>query len=181
MGLICYLVFFSFIKHSLSFYINSLFPVFFYFLFFVERKQTKANRHECKAIRIQTGVNFINLFHAHFLYESGFCCQNVTREKHFRTKNVLVKGWWNWQLVSISSTFYARFFHSKIHSKPNSKQRKNFCTKNEHVKCWWKWQLNVKPREGKMLEFLRCLKKSKKTFVCWNWKSKAKFFFVPGM
>ncbi len=34
-------------------------------------------------------VNFINVFFcARFLYESAFCCQNVTREKHFHTKNV---------------------------------------------------------------------------------------------
>jgi len=32
-----------------------------------------------------------------------FFCQNVTREKHFRTKNTCIKRWWNWRLVGANS------------------------------------------------------------------------------
>ncbi len=44
-------------------------------------------------------------FHQHFtlsffLFESAFFRQNVTREKHFRTKSARKICWWNWDLDS---------------------------------------------------------------------------------
>jgi len=42
------------------------------------------------------GVNFINILLARFSNQKCFFCQNVTREKHFCTKNARVKSWWNW-------------------------------------------------------------------------------------
>jgi len=49
-------------------------------------------------------AKFINIFCTRFLYESAFCRQNVTREKHFRTKKARKNCWWNWHL-ELSSCF----------------------------------------------------------------------------
>ncbi len=35
-------------------------------------------------------------------------------EKHFRTKKLLIKCWWNWHLWSISSTLYCHIFCTKV-------------------------------------------------------------------
>jgi len=45
----------------------------------------------------QQGVNFINILRARFSYINAFFAKNVTRQKHFFTKNLRIKCWWNWQ------------------------------------------------------------------------------------
>jgi len=48
-------------------------------------------------------VNFINVLHACFLYESlfgSFFLVTFEQKKHFHMKNARIKRWWNWHLIS---------------------------------------------------------------------------------
>jgi len=44
-------------------------------------------------VNLTPGVNFINVLRARFSYKRSSFCQNVTREKHSRPKNTLIKCW----------------------------------------------------------------------------------------
>jgi len=57
------------------------------------------------SIQVIPGVNFTNIFCMRFFHESAFYCQNVTREKRFRTKNAHKKCLWNWHLMYIIFVF----------------------------------------------------------------------------
>ncbi len=56
-------------------------------------------------------------FHQHFTCTffiwKCFFCLNVTREKHFSTKNVQVKCWWNWHQELTKVKLY--WFQVEIH------------------------------------------------------------------
>jgi len=87
-------------------------------------------------------------FYERFLYESAFCRQNVTREKHFCTKNTCEKCWWNWHLGSILPSCLSTFLSVQI-----PKEQKDshvigiffhFCdlgTQKLFVKHCWNWHL----------------------------------------
>jgi hypothetical protein len=92
-------------------------------------------------------------FHLHF--RSSFCAYILSQknykakllvkksqEKHFVQKAVQKNCWWNWHLLSISSTFYPRLFRTKVFSLLRVWLWMNFCTKKARVKCWWNWHLN---------------------------------------
>jgi len=54
-------------------------------------------------------VNFINIFCVRFLYESAFVAKTKLEKssaKHFCTKNVRVKCWWNWHLLAPFNVIY---------------------------------------------------------------------------
>jgi len=83
---------------------------------------------------------FYAQFFCRYPFTKKLRSQNVTEKsfkKHFCTKNVRVKCWWNWRLVSISSTFYTQIFCTKVCSKPNSKQRKDA----QKTFIWKNWPL----------------------------------------
>jgi len=52
------------------------------------------------------GVNFINILHAHFSYESllsSFSLPRIWLQTNFHTKNARVKSWWNWPQHTLCS------------------------------------------------------------------------------
>jgi len=68
----------------------------------------------------KSGVNFINILRANFLYERCFLELHVCRKScrnDIHTKNLYVKCWWNWLKVSISLTFPNSFFIQKCFSR----------------------------------------------------------------
>jgi len=77
-------------------------------IFFSQYHCPIKNRHSLVTLFSVSWSQFHQRFFVRkcFLYESAFCRQDVTREKHFHTKNARKKWWWNWLQVSISSTFY---------------------------------------------------------------------------
>jgi hypothetical protein len=63
------------------------------------------------------GLNFTNILQVRFLFDNAsrrFSLVTFCRKKHFRTKNALIKCWWNWRLGSISSTFYVQLLRTLI-------------------------------------------------------------------
>jgi hypothetical protein len=103
----------------------------------------------------------------------------------FVRKNLRVLQWWNWQLVSISSTFYTRNFNTKVLFFAKNVTREmhfcflvpKFCTKNARVKRWWNWRLvnsalaanELEPSLTKSeLNFLVNLSKLTIRYVCLN-------------
>ncbi len=85
----------------------------------IEDASPSQEKSNCRTI---SGVNFINIKRARFSYEFWRQSQNVTRKKDVRTKNSYVKLWWNWRLVSISSTFGVQIFSTNVFFYVNVKK-----------------------------------------------------------
>jgi len=80
---------------------------------------------------------FRSQFHQHFtcmfFIRKCFFCQNVTREKHFGTKNAGVKRWWNWH----QQIHLRRKKSQKRHDLFSTRDRGPCCRKHGgHSKCF---------------------------------------------
>jgi len=65
----------------------------------------------------------------------------------FCTKNALIKCWWNWDQLSISSTFYTRVFCTKFWRQKESKLKYSFVIFGANKKCARKMLVKLRPAE----------------------------------
>ncbi len=97
-----------------------------------------------------------NVFSAAFLrtYVRTYI-EKSCRIDDIRRKNSYVKCWWNWWLVSISSTFYGRVFCKKFWCQKlqscvlDLKLEKKLPKRLSYEKRWWNWPLGFLPKSHK--------------------------------
>ncbi len=115
-------------------------------------KNLKRNSY-VEILQGQTIISSWHQFHHHFMHKcftqlfSNYRLALKFLGKRITVQKLLIKFWWNWLLLSISSTlstrnFCAKFWPKKIQTQntafvQNFGAKMRFCTINGCVKCWW--------------------------------------------
>ncbi len=106
--------------------------------------QSTTSAHRCQFHQHFTRSFFVQKCFAKLFSNYSFAL--LPFSKIMLAQKLLVKCYWNWLQVSISSTFYAHilspyFGTKKLQSQIKVEKSCSICflTKNTWTKCWWNW------------------------------------------